>query len=391
MYNQGDGLVEHHHMMGGDCITTRDEGSVEDSSGQSTSGATKTAGSGSGATSTSSASVPSSSAAASSAATAAAASSAAAAAAASSAAAAAAASSAAAAAVDPSPAALTVILKKAFGEDWGAKFGGGFANGLLGTPGDPDHDDNILDRFGEVEDFFLSQNGGNLIALLAEVLMVLARSSGEEAANERKVKMEELLGSLKENLEASSALSEGATEALVSGVVAGVVGLVGAGAGMFGSFYASKLKSRSGGLSTELEGLGDPEATDLVRVDMPGGGSNDVGTVDAAQTLQAQKSQLVNQITELDKRATTVTTVSEGVGRMSGSAASVGSTTSTMQLTKAQATQSYNQSLATQKGQEFGIEDDWQKGLSQLRDMILNVMSDAVRSFAQANSSAFRS
>ncbi|WP_092414822.1 hypothetical protein [Candidatus Ichthyocystis sparus] len=377
MYNQGDGLVEHHHTASGDCTTTRDEGSVEDSSGQSISGATKTAGSGSGATSTSSAAAPASSAPAAASAAAAAASAAAAAA--------------AAATSPPPPTALTVMMEKAFGEDWGAKFGSGFADGLLGTPEDPDRDDDILGRFGEVEDFFTSRDGGSFLAILAAVLIMLAKSSGQEAANERIVKMKELMNSLTENLDASKALSEGANQALVAGIVAGVIGLVGAGAGMGGSFYASRLKSKSGDMATELESLSSSEAAELMRVDMPGGNGNDMQTMDAAQMLQAQKSQLVTQIAALDKKAATATTVSEGVGRISGSASGMGSTASTMELTKAQATQAHSQALASQQGQTFGIEDDWQKGLSQLRDMILNVMGDAVRSMAQANSSAFRS
>ncbi|WP_242641786.1 hypothetical protein, partial [Candidatus Ichthyocystis sparus] len=365
MYNQGDGLVEHHHTASGDCTTTRDEGSVEDSSGQSTSGATKTAGSGSGATSTSSAAAPASSAPAAASAAAAAASAAAAAAAATS---------------SPPPTALTVVMEKAFGEDWGAKFGSGFADGLLGTPEDPDRDDDILGRFGEVEDFFTSRDGGSFLAILAAVLIMLAKSSGQEAADERIVKMKELLNSLTENLDASKALSEGANQALVAGIVAGVIGLVGAGAGMGGSFYASRLKSKSGDMATELESLSSSEAAELMRVDMPGGNGNDMQTMDAAQMLQAQKSDLTTRIAAIDKKAATATTVSEGVGRISGSASGMGNTASTMELTKAQATQAHSQALASQQGQTFGIEDDWQKGLIQLRDMILNVMGDAVRS-----------
>ncbi|WP_092460245.1 hypothetical protein [Candidatus Ichthyocystis sparus] len=376
MYNQGDGLVEHHHTASGDCTTTRDEGSVEDSSGQSTSGATKTAGSGSGATSTSSAAAPASSAPAAASAAAAAASAAAAAAAATS---------------SPPPTALTVVMEKAFGEDWGAKFGSGFADGLLGTPKDPDRDDDILGRFGEVEDFFTLRDGGSFLAILAAVLMMLAKSSGQEAANERIVKIKELLNSLTENLDASKALSEGANQALVAGIVAGVIGLVGAGAGMGGSFYASRLKSKSGDMATELESLSSSEAAELMRVDMPGGNGNDMQTMDAAQMLQAQKSDLTTRIAAIDKKAATATTVSEGVGRISGSASGMGNTASTMELTKAQATQAHSQALASQQGQTFGIEDDWQKGLIQLRDMVLGVIGEASRSMAQANSSAFRS
>ncbi|WP_092487335.1 hypothetical protein [Candidatus Ichthyocystis hellenicum] len=374
MYNQGDGLVEHHHTTGGDCITTRDEGSVEDSSGQSTSGATKTAGSGSGATSTSSAAAPASSAPAA-------------------AAAASAAAAAAAATTSPPPTttALTVVMKKAFGDDWSTRFGSGFANGLLGTPGDPNRDDDILGNFNDLEDFFLSQNSDSFIALLAVVMMMLVKSSSQEAARERTVKMEELLDSLKENLDASAALSEGATQAFISGMVSGIVGLVGAGAGMGGGFYSSRLKGQSADMATELEGLSAPEAAELMRVDMPDSEGNGTQVMSAEEMLKIRKSDLVTKMTALDNKAATVTNVSEGVGRMSGSAASMGSAASTMQLTKAQAIQAHNQALGSEQAQTFGIEDDWQKGLTQLKDMILSVVSDAVRSMAQANSSAFRS
>ncbi|WP_092481253.1 hypothetical protein [Candidatus Ichthyocystis sparus] len=373
MYNQGDGLVEHSHMVDGVCVTTRDEGSVEDSSGgQNTSGATKTAGSGSGAASTSSAAAPSSSAPA----------------AASSAAAAA--SSAAAAPSSPPPA-LVVLMKREFGADWSIRFGNGFTDGVLGTPGDPS-DDDVSGRFGELEEFLLSQGGGSFIALLAAVLLLLAKSSGNEAAREREVKMRDLLSSLKENLSAAQSLGEGASSALMAGVVSGIVGIVGAGFGMAGSFYASRLKAQSGDVATELESLGNPEATDLMRVDMPGGnGNDDMQTMDAAQTLQAQKADLVTRMTDLDNKATKTTTISEGVGRISASAGAMGSTVSTVSLTKAQSDQSHSQAIATEEAQSFGLDDDWQKSLSQLRDMILNVMGDAVRSMAQANSSAFRS
>ncbi|WP_092487070.1 hypothetical protein [Candidatus Ichthyocystis hellenicum] len=280
------------------------------------------------------------------------------------------------------------LMAEAFGENWQQRFGEEFGKGLLGKPTEARNPDDPFDGFGSIEDFFTSQEGESFLWLLSKVLMLLAKRSGQSAADERKTKMVELLHSLEEGLGASASLAEGAKNALVAGIVAGVVGIVGAGVGMGAQAFASRLKGQSAGVGKQMKELEEASA-DLLRADLPGNAGAGA-TQSAADVIRVQKEGMVTRMQELEERATKVTSIGDGVGRVSMSASGMGSASSTMMLTTAQAEQSRQQAVSSQQAQAFGIEDDWQKGLTSLRDTILGIVGEAIRAMTQANSAAFK-
>ncbi|WP_092487901.1 type III secretion system translocon subunit SctB [Candidatus Ichthyocystis hellenicum] len=279
-------------------------------------------------------------------------------------------------------------MDEMFGEGWKGKFGDGFCQGLLGKPTEANDSSDIFGGYGSVTDFLSSQEGTSFLAVLAKVLMMLARSSGQRAAEEREIKMHELMKSLEENLGAAKDLADGAKSALVAGIIGGVVGLVGAGIGMGANAYAARVKGRSADLGKQMKDLEETDFTDLVRADLPGDGTSTPPS--AADMLRARKDDMATQIQDLEAKAAKVTSIGEGVSRVSGSAGGMSSSASTMVLTQAQAEQSRKQAVASQQGQAFGIEDEWQRSMIGLRDTVLGVITEAVRAMAQAQSSAFK-
>ncbi|WP_092487780.1 hypothetical protein [Candidatus Ichthyocystis hellenicum] len=284
------------------------------------------------------------------------------------------------------------LMARTFGEGWQRRFGEDFGKGLLGTPTEADKSDDPFNGFDGVEEFFKSQEGTSFLGLLAKVLLLLAKSSGQGAAQERELKMMQLMNSLAENLEAAKSLADGARGALTAGIVSGMVGLVGAGVGMGANFYASRLRGQAGKVGKQMKELDDAALTDILRADLPGGdGTNAAQTAQsAAEMLSVQKERMVTQMQDLEARAAKVTGVGEGVGRVSGSAAGMGSSASTMVLMTAQAEQATRNAVGSQESQAFNIEDEWQRNLTSLKDTILSVISEAVRAMAQANSAAFK-
>ncbi|WP_092487786.1 hypothetical protein [Candidatus Ichthyocystis hellenicum] len=282
------------------------------------------------------------------------------------------------------------LMDRTFGAGWQQRFGDGFGQGLLGKPTEAQEPDDPFDGYGSITDFFGSQEGKCFLALLAKVLMLLAKSSGQNAAHEREVKMTELMDSLKENLEASRSLAEGARSALIAGVVSGAVGILGAGAGMGANAWAAKVKGQAGNVSKQMRELEEAGITDLLRADLPGGDGTGGSAQSAVDIIKAQKETMAGQIQALEAKAAKITSAGEGVGRVSMSAGGMGSSASTMVLTTAQADQAARNAVASQEAQTFHIEDDWQKQLTGLKDTILGVISEAIQAMARAQSSAFK-
>ncbi|WP_092342694.1 hypothetical protein [Candidatus Ichthyocystis sparus] len=281
------------------------------------------------------------------------------------------------------------MMDKLFGEGWKSRFGESFGSGLLGRPTDVDSSHDPFGGHESIIEFFGSKEGESFLSVLAEVLLMLAKSSGQNAAAEREIKMKELMASLEENLSAAKSLADGAKSALIAGVASGLIGLVGAGVGMGANAYAARIRGQSSQVSKSLKDMDESGFSDLIRAEVPGT-SGSGSTQSAADVLKAQREGMVNQIQDLEAKASKVTSIGEGVGRVSGSASGLGSAASTTVLTTAQAEQAGKNAVASQEGQSFHIEDEWQRSLLALRDTVLGIIGDAVRAMAQAQSSAFK-
>ncbi|WP_092487911.1 type III secretion system translocon subunit SctB [Candidatus Ichthyocystis hellenicum] len=280
------------------------------------------------------------------------------------------------------------MMDEMFGDGWKGKFGDGFCQGLLGRPTEASDSCDTFGGYGSITDFFSSQEGKSFLALLTKVLMLLAKTSGQNAAAERETKMRELMDSLEENLQAAKSLSSGAQSALIAGVVSGMVGLIGAGVGMGANSWSAKIKGESAGLSKQMRDLDEADFTDLVRAGLPGDGTSTPPS--AADMLKAQRDGMSAQIESLEAKAAKITSFGDGIGRVSGSAAGMGSSASTMVLTTAQAEQATKNAVASQQAQAFHVEDDWQRQLTGLKDTILGVINEAVQAMTRAQSSAFK-